>query len=68
VVRVLVVTGVLISLVLVVLVGNTARTLQGVGWLPITPLDLELPLWLGAWLGVSRRSRRSARRPVRWRS
>jgi high-affinity iron transporter len=50
--RMLVVTGVLIALVLVVLVGNTVRTMQGVGWVPITPLDLELPLWMGTWLGV----------------
>ena len=48
----LVVTGVLIALVLVVLVGNTVRTMQGVGWVPITPLDVELPLWMGTWLGV----------------
>ena len=50
--RMLVVTGVLIALVLVVLVGNTTRTLQGVGWLPITPIDIELPLWAGTWLGL----------------
>ena len=48
----LIVTGVLISLVLVVLVGNTVRTLQGVGWLAITPIDVEFPLWMGTWLGV----------------
>jgi high-affinity iron transporter len=50
--RMLIVTGVLIALVLVVLVGNTMRTLQGVGWLSITPIDLEFPLWMGTWLGV----------------
>jgi high-affinity iron transporter len=50
--RMLIVTGVLISLVLVVLVGNTMRTLQGVGWVSITPLDADLPLWMGTWLGV----------------
>lgn len=50
--KMLVVTGMLIALVLVVLVGNTARTMQGVGWLPIHPLDVEFPLWLGTWLGV----------------
>ncbi|MGH2923824.1 MAG: FTR1 family protein, partial [Solirubrobacterales bacterium] len=50
--RMLIVTGVLISLVLVVLVGNTMRTLQGVGWVSITPLDAEFPLWMGTWLGV----------------
>ncbi|MFN8112593.1 MAG: FTR1 family protein [Solirubrobacterales bacterium] len=50
--RLLIVTGVLIALVLIVLVGNTVRTLQGVGWLPITPLDVDLPLWMGTWLGI----------------
>ena len=50
--KMLVVTGALIALVLVVMVGNTARTLQGVGWLSITPIDVELPLWMGTWLGV----------------
>ena len=50
--KMLIVTGVLIALVLVVLVGNTARTMQGVGWLSIHPIDVELPLWMGTWLGV----------------
>ena len=50
--KMLIVTGVLIALVLVVLVGNTVRTLQGVGWVPITPLDVEFPLWTGTWLGI----------------
>ncbi|HEY5709242.1 MAG TPA: FTR1 family protein [Solirubrobacterales bacterium] len=50
--KMLVATGVLIALVLVVLVGNTARTMQGVGWLPIHPIDVDLPLWMGTWLGV----------------
>jgi len=50
--RLLIVTGVLISLVLIVLVGNTVRTLQGVGWLPITPIDVDFPLWMGTWLGI----------------
>ncbi|MEZ5075836.1 MAG: FTR1 family protein [Solirubrobacterales bacterium] len=50
--KMLIVTGVLIALVLVVLVGNTARTLQGVGWLSIHPIDVEFPLWMGTWLGI----------------
>jgi high-affinity iron transporter len=50
--RMLVVTGVMIALVLVVMVGQTARTLQGVGWISITPMDVDLPLWMGTWLGV----------------
>ncbi|HEX2389306.1 MAG TPA: FTR1 family protein [Solirubrobacterales bacterium] len=50
--RLLIVTGMLIALVLIVLVGNTVRTLQGVGWLPITPIDVDFPLWMGTWLGI----------------
>jgi high-affinity iron transporter len=49
--RMLIVTGVLLTAVLVIMVGKTARTLQGVGWLPITPLELDPPYWAGLWLG-----------------
>ena len=50
--KMLVVTGVLIGFVLVVMVGQTARTMQGTGWIPITSVDLELPYWAGLWFGV----------------
>ncbi len=50
--KMLIVTGVLLTVVLVIMVGKTARTLQGVGWLPITPLDIDPPYWMGLWLGV----------------
>jgi high-affinity iron transporter len=48
----LIVTGVFIGFVLVVMVGQTARTMQGTGWIPITPLDVTLPYWTGLWLGI----------------
>ncbi len=50
--RMLVVTGMMIGFVLIVMVGQTARTMQGVGWLPITPIGGEPPYWLGVWFGV----------------
>jgi len=50
--RMLIVTGVMIGIVLVVMVGQTARTMQGTGWLPITPIDVAPPYWLGLWFGV----------------
>jgi high-affinity iron transporter len=50
--RMLIVTGVLLTAVLVIMVGKTARTMQGVGWIPITPLDFEPPYWAGVWLGI----------------
>ncbi len=50
--KMLVVTGVLIGFVLVVMVGQTARTMQGTGWIPITSVDIQLPYWSGLWFGV----------------
>lgn len=50
--RMLVLTGVLICAVLFVMVGNTVRVLQLVGWLPIHPLPAEFPYWLGLWAGT----------------
>ncbi len=51
--RLLMVTGVLIGLVLVSLVGNTVYALQVVGWLPISPVGtVFIPRWLEEWFGV----------------
>jgi high-affinity iron transporter len=51
--KMLVATGVLITWVLVVLVGQTVQTMQVVGWLPVTPIEgLQVPYWSGVWLGV----------------
>jgi high-affinity iron transporter len=50
--KMLIVTGVFIGFVLVVMVGQTVRTMQGTGWLPITPIDVDLPYWPGLWLGI----------------
>ena len=50
--KMLVVTGVFIGFVLVVMVGQTARTMQGTGWLAITPIDIGVKPWMGVWFGV----------------
>lgn len=50
--KMLIVTGVMIAVVLVVMVGQTVRTMQGTGWVPITPIDIEIPFWMGLWFGV----------------
>ncbi len=39
--KMLIVTGVLLTIVLAIMVGKTVRTLQGVGWMPITPIDID---------------------------
>ena len=50
--KMLVATGILLAVVLVVMVGQTARTLQGTGWLSITPAPFDVPYWAGLWFGV----------------
>ena len=47
--KMLVVTGVLLGVVLVVMVGGSARTLQDVGWLSTTPLGVHFPDWWARW-------------------
>ena len=49
--KMLIVTGVLLTVVLMIMMGKTVRTMQGVGWVPITPIDMEIPYWAGIWLG-----------------
>ena len=64
--KMLIATGVLIAVVLVVMVGQTARTMQGIGWLPITPIDGR-PAVLGGPLvrRLPDRGRRCSRRSPR---
>ena len=51
--KMLIVTGVLIGVVLLQMVGNTVHSLQVVGWLPIHLVNgLPLPYWVGTWMGV----------------
>jgi high-affinity iron transporter len=50
--KMLIVIGLLLTVVLAIMVGKTVRTMQGVGWFPITPIDVDLPYWTGIWLGV----------------
>ena len=47
--RMLVLTGVLVGMVLVVMIGGTALTFQDLGWLPRHPTPFTLPGWLGSW-------------------
>jgi high-affinity iron transporter len=50
--RMLVVTGVLIGVVLVVMIGGTALSFQDLGWLPSHELPFTVPEWLGSWFEV----------------
>jgi high-affinity iron transporter len=50
--RMLIVTGVLIGVVLVVMVGGTALSFQDLGWLPSHELPFAVPTWMGSWFEV----------------
>ena len=50
--RMLVLTGVLLGLVLVIMVGGSARTLQSLGWISTTPLPFGLPEWWARWFEI----------------
>jgi high-affinity iron transporter len=51
--KMLIVTGVMIGVVLLTMVGNTVHILQVVGWFPVHPIRwLQLPNWMELWFGV----------------
>ena len=50
--KMLVVTGVLLGLVLLVMVGESAQELQLAGWLPTTTIPVNIPGWVGLWFAV----------------
>ena len=50
--KMLVVTGVLLGIVLVVMVGESAQELQLAHWIPVTTLNLPIPGWMGIWFAV----------------
>jgi high-affinity iron transporter len=47
--RMLVLTGVLVGVVLMVMIGGTALTFQDLGWLPRHPTPFHVPAWMGSW-------------------
>jgi high-affinity iron transporter len=47
--KMLVLTGVLVGVVLVVMIGGTALSFQDLGWLPRHPTPFTLPEWMGSW-------------------
>jgi high-affinity iron transporter len=50
--KMLILTGVLVGVVLVVMIGGTALTFSELGWIPQTPLPFTLPAWLGSWFEI----------------
>jgi high-affinity iron transporter len=47
--KMLVLTGVLVGVVLVVMIGGTALSFQDLGWLPRHETPFTVPGWMGSW-------------------
>ena len=50
--KMLVLTGALLGVVLVVMVGESAQEMQQAGWLPTTSLGITFPGWVGTWFAL----------------
>jgi high-affinity iron transporter len=50
--KMLVLTGIMLGVVLVVMVGESIQELQLASWISTTPVSLPLPDWLGVWFAV----------------
>ena len=48
----LVLTGVMLGVVLIVMVGESVQEMQLAGWLPETTVALAIPGWVGLWFAV----------------
>jgi high-affinity iron transporter len=48
----LVLTGVMLGVVLIVMVGESVQEMQLAGWLPETTVALSIPGWVGLWFAV----------------
>lgn len=50
--RMLILTGGLVGVVLVVMIGGTALSFQELGWIPRHDLPFDVPGWMGSWFEV----------------
>jgi len=50
--RMLVLTGVLVGVVLVVMIGGTALSFAELGWIPQHSTPFDVPEWMGAWFEI----------------
>jgi high-affinity iron transporter len=50
--RMLVLTGVVVAMVLVVMIGGTALSFAELGWIPQTPTPFSVPEWMGSWFEI----------------
>jgi high-affinity iron transporter len=50
--KMLVATGILLGVVLLVMVGESVQELQLAGWIGTSPVNINVPGWMGLWLAI----------------
>lgn len=50
--KMLVLTGILVGVVLVVMIGGTALSFAELGWIPMHRTPFEVPVWMGSWFEI----------------
>jgi high-affinity iron transporter len=50
--KMLVLTGIMLGVVLVVMIGESAQEMQLAGWLSTTTININMPDWLNAWFVI----------------
>ncbi|QYR21193.1 FTR1 family protein [Paenibacillus sp. sptzw28] len=50
--KMLILTGVMLTVVLFVMVGETVQEMQLAGWVPTTTIHVNIPAWAGVWFCI----------------
>jgi len=50
--RMLVLTGAMVAVVLMVMIGGTALSFMDLGWIPRHPTPFNVPTWMGTWFEI----------------
>jgi high-affinity iron transporter len=50
--KMLILTGVMLAIVLVVMVGESVQEMQQAGWISTTVINLPIPQWVGLWFAI----------------
>jgi high-affinity iron transporter len=50
--KMLILTGALVAVVLMVMIGGTALSFMDLGWIPSHPTPFSVPTWMGTWFEI----------------
>ena len=50
--RMLILTGAMVAVVLMVMIGGTALSFMDLGWIPSHPTPFSVPVWMGTWFEI----------------